>query len=82
MWNEKFEAIMRSHLPLLPADEPLAENLELRDFGLDSMGMVEVLAKLEKEFSTRFLDDAMNISNFATPLTLWETLTRITASSA
>ncbi|MET9448441.1 acyl carrier protein [Streptomyces cinerochromogenes] len=82
MWNEKFEAILRSHLPFLPAGEPLAEDLELRDFGLDSMGMVEVLARLEKEFGTRFVDDAMNMSNFATPRTLWETLTRMTASAA
>ncbi|MFI2765516.1 phosphopantetheine-binding protein [Streptomyces echinatus] len=81
MWNEKFEAIIRNHLPFLPADGPLAEDLVLRDFGLDSMAMVDVLAQLENEFGTRFVDDAMNMSNFATPRTLWETLSRMSAST-
>lgn len=79
MWDEKFEAIVRSHLPFLPSDAPLAEDLVLRDFGMDSMVMVDVLAQLEKEFGTRFVDDAMNMSNFATPRTLWETLARMSA---
>lgn len=82
MWDERFEKILRGRLPFLSADEPLTEGLDLRDFGLDSMAMVDVLAALESEYDTAFVGDAMSTATFATPETLWETLQRMIARSA
>lgn len=71
MWNERFDELLRRHLPFLPADAVLNEDLSLRDFGLDSMGLVGLLADLEKDYEVRFVDDSLNLENFSTPGRLW-----------
>jgi acyl carrier protein len=77
MWDEKFEGLVRQHLPFLPSDDLLDEDLNLPDFGLDSMGTVELLAKLERTYGVRFVDDSLKMENFATPRLLWTTLEQV-----
>lgn len=74
MWDEQFEEIVRGYLPFLPAAEPLRPDLLLRDYGLDSVSTVELLAALESGYGVRFSGDAMSMENFATPETVWRTL--------
>ncbi|GAA4236117.1 acyl carrier protein [Streptosporangium album] len=77
MWDQQFEEILRPLLPFLPADEKLEEDAGLRDFGLDSLGMVELLATLESSYDVRFRDDALTLDTFATPSLLWNALTTV-----
>jgi acyl carrier protein len=79
MWDEGFEATVRKFLPFLPAEETLDEDTSLRDLGLDSLGAVELLAVLESEYHTRFVDDALSIESFATAGVLWRTLVTMIA---
>jgi acyl carrier protein len=81
MWDKHFEEILRTQLPYLSADEPLAEDSVLRDLGLDSMATVELLAALEGAYRVRFVDDALNNENFTTPAALWQTLAGMTAAA-
>ncbi|GGK09019.1 hypothetical protein GCM10011583_46290 [Streptomyces camponoticapitis] len=74
MWDESFEQLLRKQIPLLEPNEELTAELSLRDFGLDSMGMVSLLSSLEDTYGVRFVDDALDTENFATPGTLWKTL--------
>ncbi|MGW1278650.1 acyl carrier protein [Streptomyces tsukubensis] len=74
MWDEPFEVLLRKHLSLLEADDVLTAETSLRDFGLDSMGVVELLSSLERTYGVRFVDEALHIDNFATPRILWDTL--------
>ncbi|EFL28150.1 conserved hypothetical protein [Streptomyces himastatinicus ATCC 53653] len=74
MWDESFGELLRKHLPLLESGDELTPDLSLRDFGLDSMGMVSLLSSLEDMYGVRFVDDALNDDNFATPETLWNAL--------
>nr|WQM80017.1 acyl carrier protein [Streptomyces sp.] len=74
MWDESFGELLRKHLPLLESGDELTVDLSLRDFGLDSMGMVSLLSSLEDMYGVRFVDDALNDDNFATPETLWKAL--------
>lgn len=80
MWDDRFESLLRERLPFLPDDGVLTADLGLRDFGLDSMGIVELLASLEATYDVRFVDDALNAENFATPAALWLTISGITGS--
>ena len=73
MWTD-FEETLRRHLPHLGDDEALRPDDELRDYGLDSMAAVELLAALEKRFGVRFRNEALNLENFRTPSTLWSAL--------
>ncbi|ONK14898.1 acyl carrier protein [Streptomyces sp. MP131-18] len=74
MWDETFEQLLRKHLSLMEAEDELTADTSLRDFGLDSMGMVALMSSLEEAYGIRFVDDALQAENFATPETLWNTL--------
>jgi nodulation protein F len=80
MWNEKFEVLLRAHLPFLPDDQELRPELDLREFGLDSMGVVDLLVSLESEYCIRLTDDILSMDTFATPGVLWATLDEIQKS--
>jgi acyl carrier protein len=74
MWSD-FEETVRQFLPYLPEDEALSPDAELRDYGLDSLATVELLAALENRFGMRFPEDALSLENFRTPAVLWSALT-------
>jgi acyl carrier protein len=82
MWDQQFEEILREYLPFLSADEKLAESTGLRDLGLDSMGIVELLGTLEGAYQVRILDEALTVDTFATPGVLWATLSKMIALAA
>jgi acyl carrier protein len=77
MWDERFEGILRQRLPFLSADGSLDEDLSLRDFGLDSMGTVELLSTLERTYDVKFVGDSLSMENFATPGLLWTTISKL-----
>jgi acyl carrier protein len=82
MWDIQFEQQLRRFLPYLAADEPLEADTELRDFGLDSMATVELLAELESAYQVRFADDALSLETFQTPTVLWQALDATRAAAA
>jgi acyl carrier protein len=81
VWDSEFEQMLRRHTPFIGPDEPLTEDLPLKDLGLDSMATVELLAALESAYGVRFTNNAMTMERFATPMLLWETLTEVRASA-
>ena len=74
MWDQKFEEALRRYLPFLGTDEPLNKDIDLRDLGLDSLAIVELLASLENLYDVRFVDEALAMETFQTPGVLWTTL--------
>ncbi|MER6502469.1 phosphopantetheine-binding protein [Streptomyces sp. NPDC001455] len=74
MWDDRFEEILRTFLPFLPPQEPLAADTELKDLGLDSLGTVQLLGTLEETYQVRFLDSALTMDTFRTAGVLWETV--------
>lgn len=74
MCDEQFEQLLRKYLPFLSPEEPLDGDTRLRDFGLDSLGMVELLAQLEAAYDVRFVDETLNLETFETADVLWKTL--------
>jgi acyl carrier protein len=77
MWDTEFEKLLRRHLPFLSPDEPLEHDARLRDFGLDSLATVELLAELERGYQIRFSDQALSLETFETPAILWKALSAI-----
>ncbi|MEV4690567.1 phosphopantetheine-binding protein [Micromonospora echinospora] len=80
-WPEQFDAILRAHLPLLEATEPLLPDVALADLGLDSLATVTLLLELEDEFGVTIPDELLNENTFATPQQLWLVLTTLTESA-
>jgi acyl carrier protein len=77
MWDEQFEVLLRQHLFFLPAEQELVPDLDLREFGLDSLGVVDLLVALESTYDFRLTDDYMSMDTFMTPGTLWDTISRV-----
>jgi acyl carrier protein len=75
-WDEQFESILRARLPCLPADEPLTADLGLRAYGLDSIGVVDLLVALENAYNVRLPKEATSMETFATAGVLWRTLSK------
>lgn len=66
---------MRAVLLSLPADEPLGENIDMKEHGLNSMSIIELVVSLEEEYDIVFADELLTRENFATPGRVW----RVTA---
>lgn len=81
-WDQQFEEVVRGYLTFLPAEDPLHADSSLRDLGLDSMGTVELLNALENTYDVRFVDDALSAETFATPGSLWKTLSGLVDAPA
>jgi acyl carrier protein len=81
MWDEQFETLLRSHLPFLEEDEELFGDLNLREFGLDSLGVVDLLVSLEETYAVRLLDEDLKMDTFAAPSVLWATLFKLINST-
>jgi acyl carrier protein len=77
MWDEQFEVLIRRYLPFLPADEDFHPDLKLREFGLDSLGAVDLLVSLESAYGIRLTDDVLSMETFETPGMLWSALSRV-----
>lgn len=82
MWDDQFETLLRQHLPFIGDDEKLSPESSLRDFGLDSLGTVELLAAIESAYAVRFTDEALAMESFATPEVLWTTLSAVRMQAA
>jgi acyl carrier protein len=74
MWDEQFEDILRRYLPFLPAGDAIDADTGLTDYGLDSLGIVDLLESLEGGYHVAFVGDALSREAFETPGSLWRTL--------
>ncbi|QNA76768.1 acyl carrier protein [Streptomyces sp. So13.3] len=70
-WDKAFDEILRSSLPLLKQDEALLPSTPLSEYGLDSMGMMQLIARLETSHRVTFPPGTMPSSAFANPGVLW-----------
>jgi len=70
-WPSKFDAVVRMHLRLLGPDQELTEDLIFANHGLDSLGMLSLLAALEHDLDVVFPDDRLTLTMFETPKSLW-----------
>jgi acyl carrier protein len=61
-----FESALRRNLPQLAGMEQITDETPLRDVGLDSLGMVNLLLDLEETFSVLFDDADLDQSAFET----------------
>ncbi len=69
-WPDRFEMILRRHLPLL-GNDPIDGDRLLTKLGLDSLAIVSVTVDIEDEFEVEFPDDYLNLQTFGTAGTLW-----------
>jgi acyl carrier protein len=81
VWDEQFEVLVRRYLLSLAADEELLPDLDLFEFGLDSLGVVDLLVSLESAYGVHLTDDFLAVDTFTTPAVLWDALSRIQSAA-
>lgn len=77
----EFQEILRAQLPFL-GDGDLDVTAELASLGLDSMGVVQLLASVEGHYDVELPDDILNEETFETVGSLWRTLSEFVLSTA
>jgi acyl carrier protein len=70
---QSFQDILQSHLPYA-ADRGLVPADDLFALGLDSMGVVQLLADLEERYDLELPDELLTEETFATVGSLWATV--------
>lgn len=63
----RIEPILRRHLKSLGEDDRLGAQSNLRSLGLDSMGAIQVILAVEREFGITVDDDDLTEATTATP---------------
>lgn len=75
-----FQDMLQRHLPYADSGE-LSPSDELVNLGLDSMGVVRLVADIEDSYQIEFPDDVLNEETFATAGSLWLVLATLTESN-
>jgi nodulation protein F len=70
-WPAKFDQLLREELPLLPPGVPLSTESSLVDLGLDSLGVVALITKIEDHYGVELDDQLDDPKLFSTPEYLW-----------
>lgn len=73
----RFLALVRQHLRLADGDLELTMNAELDGLGLDSISALNLMLDLEEAFGVVFQNSMFTAETFATPNSLWETLSSL-----
>ncbi|MEO3973589.1 phosphopantetheine-binding protein [Streptomyces sp. CAU 1734] len=79
-WPDSFDTILRQHVPLA-SGAALTPDAALADLGLDSLATVGLLIAVEEAYSVQFPDLDLTAETFATPRTLWATVSRLRAEA-
>ncbi|WP_329333161.1 phosphopantetheine-binding protein [Streptomyces sp. NBC_00663] len=77
LWDERFEQLLRSGLPLLPHGATIPADRPLIDLGLDSVGVVALVTGIEDTYDVTFGDEILDVELFSSALYLWQTLRRL-----
>ncbi|KHD78398.1 hypothetical protein MB27_05290 [Actinoplanes utahensis] len=70
-WDDSFEKLLRPLLPLLPPRTRIVPELDLVAAGLDSFGVVELLAEVEDHYGILLDDEEITAQAVESPATLW-----------
>jgi acyl carrier protein len=70
-------ALVRQHLKLADKEMELAMDADLDALGLDSQSALSLMLDLEDAFGVVFQNSMLNEETFATPNSLWETLSSL-----
>lgn len=73
-WDGKFEDVLRATLPGLEATTVLAPGTSLKECGLDSMSVMQIIASLEETYCVSLAPEALVSATFETPAAVWEAL--------
>ncbi|MDY0814805.1 phosphopantetheine-binding protein [Kitasatospora purpeofusca] len=77
-WDETFERLVQEVVEQFPPGGKLTADLDLPSAGLDSLAVIELLTLVEETYGVVLPDELLTFETFATPGTLWATISSLT----
>ncbi|MFB7378495.1 phosphopantetheine-binding protein [Kitasatospora purpeofusca] len=77
-WDATFEQLVREAVGQFPDGNELTMDLDFRSAGLDSLAVIELLTLVEETYGVVLPDELLTFETFATPGTLWATISGLT----
>jgi acyl carrier protein len=74
VWSSQFEDALRMHSKFLSDDTVIDPDLSLRELGIDSLEIAELIALVEDEFRLEIPLERLTPEWFETPRTIWQLL--------
>jgi acyl carrier protein len=74
--EKSFIELIREFLPSLPADQEVTADLDLVSCGLDSLGVVSLIVRIQMEYDITIADSDLVAASFSTPERLWQVVER------
>ena len=81
VWPADFDELLRAHLSGIASADPVPDEVPLVDLGLDSAGLVSLLADLEDRFCIAFPDELIGVETFYSAASLWAVVRRLRSVS-
>lgn len=81
-FRERFEQLLRRHLRLVAADEPIPLEASLVSVGLDSIGTINLLLDIEETFNVSLPGALLTPETFRTRATLENVVATLVEGSA
>lgn len=72
--RQRYEELLRLHVPGLGGDVHIRRDAELLDLGLDSLRTMRLLVAIEEAFGVSFPDELLVKRTFQTAESLWNAL--------
>ena len=72
-----FETMVRRHLLRFDPGAPISPDLILRDAGVDSLALIELLVSVEDTYDVEFPDELLVPETFRTPASLWSVISEL-----
>lgn len=74
---EKLEKILQEHARFIAVGANIQSNMTLASLGIDSLGIIELIVKIEDEFDLEIPPEQVTPDTFSTPDSIWQLLCQI-----
>jgi acyl carrier protein len=71
---QNLEKILRTHARFIPNNADISSDMSLASLGIDSLGIIDLVVKLEGEFDLEIPPEHITPETFATPASIWKLL--------
>jgi len=74
---QSLEKVLRMHARFISNGADIGPDMSLASLGIDSLGMIELVVKLEGEFDLEIPPEQITPETFATPASIWKLLCQL-----
>jgi acyl carrier protein len=74
---QSLKKILRAEARFLAADADITPDMSLASLGIDSLGLIDLVVRIEDEFDLEIPPEHITPETFATPASIWRLLYQI-----